>query len=1050
MITGSPWFDAAYYVARHPDAVDDPVGHFVREGERTGADPHPDFDTDAYVLLNPAARGQALTHFLRTVAAATSGPSALRPCDIVDIHHPVLSSGWFDAGWYRRRNDLGDGGWHPYVHYVRHGADAGLAPGPIFDGAEYSAHHAPEGIDPIAHWVHEQPDDGPFTTLYPLTLVGPRGTGRHRCRPRATIAGSDVCVMVHAFYPDVLPEIFARLRFLPAGWTLLLSVADEAGREAAHAAVRASFADGPVGAVASNVVIKVVVNRGRNFAPLLLDFRDEVLAHEVVLHLHTKKSLYSGGEATTWRSHLLDHLLASPAAVDAILSRFLDVPATGVVQPPTFPGLPHWANHWLANAGRGREILNRMGIDPSLGRGYVDYPVGGMFWARTAALRPLYDLGLTIDDFEPEAGQTDRTLAHTIERSVSWSAIAAGYEFVEFDVDTGVWRVGWTTRSSERIGLVGHDALAEAVADADLVTVDLFDTLLLRPSLDPDSLRGVAAERVGPDGSDLLDRRIRAEVQARGQGLGDSTITEIYDQAARTWPTDADGFARLRDEELALERRTIVARRWLIEALRAHRAPGRRIVLLTDTFLERVTIDDLIERIGATDVFDDVVVSNEVRARKDTGTVWDLVREREQPRLWVHIGDNEFSDVQQAADRGIRAVHIPSPASLASAGGFELGGVTADARPATAIVAGAGLASLAAARPDRDAAGRTPAEFGYGVLGPLTFAFVGWLVRRAAEDEVDRLLFVARDGYLPMRALERMRPLLASPVPRGTYFLTSRRAALRVALGGGDAESAVEAGLAAGWYGGTLAELFDARFGYRLDADELVRLEANRPVSLPDDREAVVAALRSMLPELTALGRRERDAFGRYVDALGLRHDGHVGLVDLGYSATAQRLLTGALPGRLTGYYAVLTKEGTATPSTHACFADDVVWEHGNLVYNQQRLFELVCAAPHGQVAGLSLVGERVRVDTDARAGVGPQERRVVAEVQDAAIRFCVDLLECHGQDLLTRPIDERAVSRALERALDVVHPALDSVFAGLHLDDHFSGIPDLPVTLER
>jgi hypothetical protein len=165
-------------------------------------------------------------------------------------------------------------------------------------------------------------------------------------------------------------------------------------------------------------------------------------------------------------------------------------------------------------------------------------------------------------------------------------------------------------------------------------------------------------------------------------------------------------------------------------------------------------------------------------------------------------------------------------------------------------------------------------------------------------------------------------------------------------------------------------------------------------------------------------------------------------------------LLADVMPGRTTGYYAVLTPEGSATPGTFAGFADDVGWDDANLVYNHQRLFELVCAASHGQVAGLSLVdgpaGDgRVRVLTDERATVDEAERAVVAEVQDAAISFSLDLLAQHGPGLLTRPIDEPAVNRALERALDVIHPSLESIFAGLHLDDHFSGLPRLPVVLD-
>ncbi len=54
-----------------------------------------------------------------------------------------------------------------------------------------------------------------------------------------------------------------------------------------------------------------------------------------------------------------------------------------------------------------------------------------MFYARTDALRPLLRLGLTDEDFEPESGQVDGTLAHVIERVIAYSALAAGFRVGE-------------------------------------------------------------------------------------------------------------------------------------------------------------------------------------------------------------------------------------------------------------------------------------------------------------------------------------------------------------------------------------------------------------------------------------------------------------------------------------------------------------------------------------------------------------------------------------------------------------------------------------------
>jgi hypothetical protein len=52
-----------------------------------------------------------------------------------------------------------------------------------------------------------------------------------------------------------------------------------------------------------------------------------------------------------------------------------------------------------------------------------------MFWARSAALRPVLDLRLRTRDFPPEAGQIDGTTAH--ERLLLYACEHAGFSWLK-------------------------------------------------------------------------------------------------------------------------------------------------------------------------------------------------------------------------------------------------------------------------------------------------------------------------------------------------------------------------------------------------------------------------------------------------------------------------------------------------------------------------------------------------------------------------------------------------------------------------------------------
>ncbi|GJD30622.1 hypothetical protein PMNALOAF_1870 [Methylobacterium adhaesivum] len=239
--------------------------------------------------------------------------------------------------------------------------------------------------------------------------------------------GGPVAVVMHVFYPEMMPELLARIAHIPVRADLYVST-DTSEKQAAIAASAADYANG-------TVEVRVFPNIGRDIAPTIIGFQDVFARYDIFLHIHSKKSPHDPRFAP-WRDYLLDNLLGSPEVVASVL-RLLAEEDVGLVFSQHFGEVRPLLN-WGYDFDLAKDLLARAGI--TLRKDYVlDFPSSSFFWARSAAVKPLLDIGLDWGDFPAEAGQIDGTLAHAIERSLLYFAESAGFRW------TKVARVGTGT-----------------------------------------------------------------------------------------------------------------------------------------------------------------------------------------------------------------------------------------------------------------------------------------------------------------------------------------------------------------------------------------------------------------------------------------------------------------------------------------------------------------------------------------------------------------------------------------------------------------------------
>lgn len=172
---------------------------------------------------------------------------------------------------------------------------------------------------------------------------------------------------------------------------------------------------------APQIHVHVLPNRGRDIAPFLHVLASGQLDKvDAVLKLHTKRSVHLM-DGDIRRRLLYLALAGGPARVHRILTLF-EAASTGVVG--WAPSFRQGSYFWQRNERRGRQLVSAMGGPANMPLGFFE---GSMFWFRPVAVQRLRALGLAIDDFEGEAGQTDGTLHHAVERMFCISAALEGF-----------------------------------------------------------------------------------------------------------------------------------------------------------------------------------------------------------------------------------------------------------------------------------------------------------------------------------------------------------------------------------------------------------------------------------------------------------------------------------------------------------------------------------------------------------------------------------------------------------------------------------------------
>ena len=318
-------------------------------------------------------------------------------------------------------------------------------------------------------------------------------------------------------------------------------------------------------------------------------------------------------------------------------------------------------------------------------------------------------------------------------------------------------------------GLMPASELINRLKEYDVVSFDVFDTLIFRPFSEPADLFYFVGEKMGIQ--DFRSLRIKAESKAReivhktSEGY-EVTLTQIWEELEKETGLNAEEGIRIETET---EENLCFANPYMLEVWNALKKAGKKLIIVSDMYLPETTIKGILEKNGFTGA-ERIYISNEFGINKYEGRLYKKVKEDIQINApgakLIHVGDNPRSDLKMAKANGIEAILYPNVNRMQlSYRPYDMSLMTGSAYRGIVnshIYNGLEKYSM-------------EYEYGYIYGGLFVLGYCKFIHDYFLNERPDKLLFLSRDGDILKKVYDFLYP--GNPTE---YVLWSRKAAVKL------------------------------------------------------------------------------------------------------------------------------------------------------------------------------------------------------------------------------------------------------------------------------
>ncbi|MEW8505626.1 MAG: glycosyltransferase [Candidatus Thiodiazotropha sp.] len=457
------------------------------------------------------------------------------------------------------------------------------------------------------------------------------------------------------------------------------------------------------------------------------------------------------------------------------------------------------------------------------------------------------------------------------------------------------------------------------------VSFDIFDTLLARVIEPPEAVQLAVcrevADLLGGEHSEASVWQARQNAESRlraasreGSGDGECHFDDLVDDWVKaldsTMPSTRLA-ARIHEIEVEMECLALYVKPQIIELLAWIRGQGLKVLAASDMYLGERHINEILTDKGVLEHLDELHVSSESGLCKHSGKLFQHILEIHD---WhadelLHIGDNPIADSQALLAQGGMGLHLHEKGELTRRGEQALHYHMCRYGGPWPGIWFSRIYDALLAQQEQDTDNPFFYRYGRHRLGPLFNIYMAGLLEAIRRDGVDKLYFVARDGYI----FQQLYPFWkGTDDPQGDYLYASRKTIMAASISDGMSPDQARMALFNPKQQGLLSIL--KTFGLQSsEFEEFAHRHGFEEMDLPlrdhrDKRLRDFLEDREVQTKIKAHGTRCRDHLERYLEQLGFFSHKAVAFVDIGWNGTIQKYLKRAFGQRadfpkMYGYY---------------------------------------------------------------------------------------------------------------------------------------------------